>query len=95
MFYLVVIRWEFGSYRKWYDIFRPHHWHVPLTLSHGVPLFLPFCQHHRAMKRACLVRELQLLFLHVMGEARDVPLGPGMSDPPPLLENVSILAQVT
>lgn len=55
---------------------------------------MSFYQRHRALKRACLVRELQLLFLHVMGEARDCPLGPGASDPPPLLMNDSILAQV-
>lgn len=46
------------------------------------------------MKRACLVRELQLLFLHIMGEARDCPLGPGMEVPPPLQKNASILAEV-
>ncbi|CAN0482405.1 unnamed protein product, partial [Laminaria digitata] len=47
---------------------------------------------HRALRRACLVRELQLLFLHVMGEARDCPLGPGINVPS-LLKNTPILAQ--
>lgn len=44
--------------------------------------------------RACLVRELQLLFLHVMGEARDCALGPGMESPPPLQSYASITAEV-
>ncbi|CAN0499475.1 unnamed protein product, partial [Laminaria digitata] len=52
-----------------------------------------FFQRHRALRRACLVSELQLLFLHVMGEARDCPLGPGINVPPPLLKNTPILAQ--
>ncbi|CAB1100282.1 unnamed protein product [Ectocarpus sp. CCAP 1310/34] len=46
-----------------------------------------------ALNRACLVRELQLLFLHVMGEARAVSLGPGMVTPPPLAEHAPVLAE--
>ncbi|CAN0553817.1 unnamed protein product, partial [Laminaria digitata] len=46
-----------------------------------------------ALRRACLVRELQLLFLHVMGDARDCLLGPGINVPPPFLKNTLILAQ--
>ncbi|CBN79460.1 expressed unknown protein [Ectocarpus siliculosus] len=46
-----------------------------------------------ALNRACLVRELQLLFLHVMGEARAASLGPGMVPPPPLAEHTSVLAE--
>lgn len=73
-----------------------HHLRHPHVTCHRILWCpIPFYQRHRALKRACLVRELQLLFLHVMGEARDCPLGPGASDPPPLLMNDSILAQVT
>ncbi|CAM9223025.1 unnamed protein product [Pylaiella littoralis] len=48
----------------------------------------------KALRRACLVRELQVLFLHVMGEARDLPLGPGIGKPPPLTKHASVLAEV-
>ncbi|CAM9919979.1 unnamed protein product, partial [Sphacelaria rigidula] len=39
------------------------------------------------------MREVQLLFLHVMGEARDCPLNsiPGTPLPPPQPNNASVL----
>lgn len=49
----------------------------------------------QALKRACLVRELQLLFLHVMGEARDCPLVEGIAVPPVHDGSDSTLAEVS